>query len=181
MVNREDAISAALEGLLERYGERVRQAGRQYGLQGADVDEVVQDVRIRLWHALATRERIAGVTASYVYRTATTAALDLLRRRRARREVSIEAEAAATDVRLTVTAAKTAEQGELAERIAAAVDAVVATRRPVVRMWLAGFELREIMHAFGYSEPKARNLLYRGLADVRARLLEMGIGPEAVS
>jgi hypothetical protein len=33
----------------------------------------------------------------------------------------------------------------------------------------------------GWTEPKTRNLLYRGLADLRERLTSMGIGPEVDS
>jgi len=32
----------------------------------------------------------------------------------------------------------------------------------------------------GWSEAKVRNLLYRGLADVRAALVQRGIGPQGV-
>jgi len=181
MAEHGDPISHSLEALLARFGERVRQAGRRYGLRGADVEEIVQDVRIRLWRALSSGEGIAGAPASYVYRAATTAALDLLRRRRAKREVGIEAETHGLDGALIagMRADRGIERTELAEQIAAAVGALGDTRRPVVRMWLAGFDVSEIMHAFGYSEPKARNLLYRGLADLRERLTAMGIGPES--
>jgi RNA polymerase sigma-70 factor (ECF subfamily) len=94
--------------------------------------------------------------------------------------VPIEAEAAMKPMLMSNTE-RGAERSELLECIRSAVDDLVASRRPVVRMWLAGFDLTEIMQAFGYSEPKARNLLYRGLADLRARLTELGIGPEALS
>ena len=182
MADHADPVSSSLEVLLARFGERVRQAGRRFGLRDADVDEVVQDVRIRLWRALASGEAIARAPGSYVYRTATSAALDLLRRRRGRHETGFDP---GTDLpepalQAPATAERALADTEIAARVAVAVDSLVESRRAVVRMWLAGFDLREIMHAFGQTEPKARNLLYRGLADLRARLTEMGIGPEAL-
>ncbi|MGH7608013.1 MAG: RNA polymerase sigma factor, partial [Gemmatimonadales bacterium] len=81
-----DSMSLALESLLRRFGGLLRGIARRYGLSAADADELCQDVRIRLWRALASDEKIADVRASYLHRTARSAALDLIRRRRARRE-----------------------------------------------------------------------------------------------
>ena len=59
---------------------------RAHRLDPAAIDEVFQEVRIRIWRAFVTApERIAVLPASYVYQTASTAAIDFIRRRRARR------------------------------------------------------------------------------------------------
>ena len=42
-------------------------------------------------------------------------------------------------------------------------------------MYLAGYSGEEVTKMMGWSEAKTRNLLYRGLADLRERLKEMGI------
>src|SRR3982750_4313154 len=77
--------SLAAEAVASRFGSMVRQVGRRYRLDESDADEVMQEVRIRLWRAQQTSEQIGEVSTSYVYRTASTAALDLIRRRRSRR------------------------------------------------------------------------------------------------
>jgi DNA-directed RNA polymerase specialized sigma24 family protein len=46
-------------------------------------------------------------------------------------------------------------------------------------MYLAGFERDEIADLLGWSEAKTRNLLYRGLADLRESLQSWGYGPGA--
>ena len=51
------------------------------------------------------------------------------------------------------------------------------SRRAVVRMHLAGYERAEIGDLLGWSEAKTRNLLYRGLADLRQILDSWGIRP----
>ena len=71
------------------------------------------------------------------------------------------------------------EEAELAAQVARAVETLPTARRPVVRMYLAGYSREEIAALLGWSEAKTRNLLYRGLADLRARLTEQGLGPEA--
>ena len=46
-----DSLSPAIEALLSRYTGMVRRVGLRHGLSDADVDEVFQEVRIRLWRA----------------------------------------------------------------------------------------------------------------------------------
>ena len=67
------------------------------------------------------------------------------------------------------------EESELAAQLAQAVEAITPSRRPVVRMYLAGYSREEVAALMGWSEAKTRNLLYRGLADLRERLADLGI------
>ena len=74
--------------------------------------------------------------------------------------------------------ARAVEESELSAQLARAIEAITPSRRPVVRMYLAGYSGEEVAQVMGWTEAKARNLLYRGLADLRERLREMGIGWE---
>jgi RNA polymerase sigma-70 factor (ECF subfamily) len=179
MGNPADPVSPALERVVGRFERSVREVARRHGLDAAALDEVLQDVRIRLWRALGSGERIEGAPASYVYRTAVSAALDLIRRRRARREVALpEAALGAAGPLVSGHAAeREAEANELGEQVWRALDGIVASRRPVVRMYLAGYGVEEIARLLGWSEPKTRNLVYRGMAELRVRLGEAGVGP----
>ena len=176
-----DDISSAIEQALGSFGSMVRRVGWRHRLSDADVDELVQDVRIRLWRARAESEQIRTAGASYVYRTAVSAALDLLRRRRAHPVETLDpdgepGEAARASV--LVGPAEELAESELAAEIARVVDTIAPARRPVVRMHLAGYPREEIAALLGWSEAKTRNLLYRGLADLRERLAARGIGWE---
>ncbi len=151
----------------------------KYGLEPAEYDELVQDVRIRLWRAQGSSEQMSGVSTSYVWRTAMAAAIDLLRRRRTLRETTMahgadlnllpDARAAAPD--------RDAEHGDLVTRVAAVIAELPQARRVAVRMHLAGYPREEIGRMLGWTEAKTRNLIYRGLTEVRARLTEQGIQP----
>lgn len=164
---------------MTRFGSMVRQVGRRYRLDESDLDEVMQEVRIRLWRARGTSEQVGGTNTSYVYRTASTAALDVLRRRRARRADRHDA-IDEGPVAVLATAEPdphgVLEGSELTERVARAIEVIPASRRPVVRMHLAGYPREEIATLLGWTEAKTRNLLYRGLADLRERLAAEGIG-----
>lgn len=179
MTLRGDELSGALEEAVASYAAMIRRVGWQHRLADADIDELLQDVRIRIWRARRESEQIRQVTSSYMYRTATSAALDLLRRRRAGRSVAVEPDvlqARADAVTTAVGPADDLAESELAEQVASAVDTIAPARRPVVRMHLAGYSREEIAGLLGWTEARTRNLLYRGLADLRERLAAQGIG-----
>jgi RNA polymerase sigma factor (sigma-70 family) len=182
MSSRADPISPALEAVIERSAEHVRRIGGRHGLSASDVDVLFQEVRVRLWKALATGERIGEARASYVYMTATTAALDLIRRRRSRREQDLDdARESSWMESPAPSPLAQAEASETAAMVADAVDELIESRRPVVKMYLTGYNTREIADLMGWTEAKARNLLYRGMADLRERLRDRGLGPEQLS
>ena len=172
-------LSLALEAVVGKFGTMVRQVARRYRLDEADVEEVMQEVRIRLWRARETRESIDEVSTSYVYRTASSAALDVIRRRRSRQaehHQSIDEHAGGEIAASTPGPHSDLEETELGAQVAGAIATIPESRRPAVRMYLAGYPREEIAELMGWTEGKTRNLLYRGLADLRARLTEMGIG-----
>jgi len=152
--------------------------GRRHGLGDADVDEVMQEVRIRLWRHRGDADTLEGLGASYVHRTASSAAIDVLRRRRARRTGVDATEAVSPGLTLGgEDPASETEHRELARRVFAAVDRLTPSRRPVVRMHLLGYDRREIAELLGATEGKVRNLLSRGMQDLRDLLEEEGMGP----
>ena len=173
-----DRISDQLESLVTRYAGALRSIAARYRLTSPDHDDLVQEVRVRLWRALDS-ERMETIPTSYLYRTATSAALDLIRRRRASREDAMEdlpaSERSATDGAPRPDQA--AQLSDLAAQIERAIESIPESRRRVVRMYLAGYNSTEIGSLMGWSEAKARNLLYRGLGDVRERLASAGVAP----
>jgi len=174
-------LSRRLEEVVERCSAAVRSVAWRHGLTEADVDEVFQDVRIRLWKALDSGEKIGSIPASYVYRAATSAALDLIRRRRARREETLEP---LTGTGLEARSSDAGPEarlsgGETVALVQQAVEGLMESRRPVVRMHLAGYRMEEIAALLGWTSGKTRNLLYRGLADLRQALVALGLEPGA--
>jgi RNA polymerase sigma factor (sigma-70 family) len=171
-----------VESIVARYERMLRSVGRRRGLGDDEIGELIQEVRVRLWRALAS-EAGRKIQTSYVYRAALSAAIDLIRRRRARREEPLEKRMAvaepAVEERMQPDAAL--EHAELGERIQLAVAELAEPRDVVVRLYLSGYGREEIAGLMGWTEPKVRNLLYRGLADLRAKLLAQGIGWEAAT
>ena len=175
-----DDASSALEDHVRRFADLLRYARRRFGLAPEDLDELIQDVRIRLWRTQGSSEKIAAVSSSYTYRTAMSAAVDLIRRRRQEfsRVSSPDAEAH-VDAVPDPSTGDSAESEEILQAVGRALDALAKPRAVAVRMHLAGYSRDEIGSLLGWSEARTRNLIYRGLADLRGRLTELGIGPEA--
>jgi RNA polymerase sigma-70 factor (ECF subfamily) len=175
-------LSAALEGTIARFRRLILASGRRHGLSDADVDEVMQEVRIRLWRNRGDVDALAGLGASYVHRTTVSAAIDVLRRRRARRTGRDATEQLSPGLPAGgIDPARASERRELSARVYDAVGRLIPSRRPVVRMHLAGYDRREIARALNCSDGKVRNLLSRGLADLRRLLADEGIGPEGMA
>ena len=57
------------------------------------------------------------------------------------------------------------------------IEAIAPERRLAVWAHLSGFEVTEIMARYGWSYQKARNLVARGMCDLRRILHENGLGP----
>lgn len=175
-------ISPALEATLLRYRTTVLDVGQRHGLIGADLDEVLQAVRIRLWRALKDDGKISAVTPFYIRQAARYAALDLIRGRRGGAADPDLGERPLPGGGLPPVESPAArlERKEIAEQVAQAINSLSPSRQPVVRMYLTGYNSEEIADVFGWTEAKARNLLYRGLTDLRERLTAMGLTPDTV-
>jgi RNA polymerase sigma-70 factor (ECF subfamily) len=167
-----EALSQAIEALLARWRSGLRAQARRHGVPAEDLDDVEQQVRIRIWRAVGEAERIRRLPASYVYRTLRAVVIDRMRRRRARGRLdTVELDEAPAEV-LMRRDPDPVERDEEAEALERALATITMSRRGVVRMYLDGYSQREIGELLGWSEPKTRNLLYRGLAELR-QLLEL--------
>ncbi len=176
-----DSISDELESLVMRFARFAGRIAHDRGLHSEDIDELLQELRVRFWRA--RKDGLRDLSANYVRRAAVSAALDIIRRRRLDRNVSLEETDAGARPLASATSgpAELLDQSELAQRVAHAVDGLAPARRTVVRMYLDGYRREEIAALLSWSDAKTRNLLYRGLADLRAVLLAQGIGtPERV-
>ena len=80
------------------------------------------------------------------------------------------------DQRRARNAASGAEIGRKVERALAGLG---PDRSTAVRLHLQGFTLEEMARLLAWTEPRARNLLYRGLRDLRNALAREGIECEA--
>ncbi len=175
-------VSRALRDLLERFDAFIRRTASRHGLAGQDVDDVVQDLRVRIWKSFGTAELIRRAKPTYMYRVAVSASLDIIRRRRTAKASATPIDevhpSALADERARADAGIAA--GELGQAVHDALGMLAESRRGVVRMYLAGYDRFEIADLLGWTEGRTRNLLYRGLEDLRQILVSRGITREGM-
>jgi RNA polymerase sigma-70 factor (ECF subfamily) len=176
-------LEQRLTRLLDEYGAFLRRAivrccPTHLGLHR---DEIEQDARIRLWQVLR-RERNIKDPSSYIYKIAATATIDAIRRVAARREspIALVEPSGTDDAELSRRVPQespedSAVRSELGRTIDEALAQLPDNRRRAVALHLQGFTSVEIGRLARWSEPKARNLTYRGLKDLRERLKAAGI------
>jgi RNA polymerase sigma-70 factor (ECF subfamily) len=134
------------------------------------VDDVEQNVAIALWRAMPG-EQTPRHPASYLYRAAVRETVRVLRSRHEAGRVEL-----LEDHRDQSPAPeKILESKELGMTIREALSQLAPARRRAVQAHLMGFDVREIMDSQDWSYNRARNLIARGMADLRRELEKRGV------
>jgi RNA polymerase sigma factor (sigma-70 family) len=165
---------AAVQEIVRRYGRLIRHAIRRAG--GPEVttlaDDIEQTVIVNLWRQMA-REQTIDHPASYIYRAAIRETVRAVRRERERAEAAADATPGAVAHSADPEAMAVARQRR--EALAAAIAALAPDRARAVRAHLGGWSAQEIMELTGWSYQRTRNLVARGMADLRSALVAKGV------
>ena len=181
-------VEERFNAVVEEFGVMLRRAivrlcPHDKGLQ---FDDIEQEARLRLWRALQDERKVTNY-ASYLYRIAATATIDAMRRVQARHEEQLEilVEQRTDEGEMMLLPApvkdspeRLAESREAVDRVMSAVAKLPDAQRRAVGMYLQGMTSQDVADLMGWSEPKARNLIYRGLKELRKSLREEGIDYE---
>jgi RNA polymerase sigma factor (sigma-70 family) len=163
-----------LHALVQRYAALIRGAVAKVLRRRDDdvADEVLQRVSESLWKQLKREQTIEHPT-SYLYRCAVRETVRILQAELDRGAVALEQ---AADIG---SSAAGPDEVLEARELAGATEAIIAElgddRAAAVRAHLAGFTVDEIMAMHGWPYQKARNLIARGIAELRTRLRQRGV------
>lgn len=169
-----DVEDPRFEHLVRDYAGLIRRviagvSGRPY-LTGQLQDDIAQEVFIALWKRLK-REQPIEDPASYIFRMARREAIRALMREASRRSQPLSDDHLELQGR-RASPLSTLEARELGRAVEAALEQLPADRRRAARAHLIGLDAGEISALTGWSYNRVRNLVSRGMIDLR-RILKL--------
>ena len=173
---------ARIEDIFYHFSRLIRVAIRKTSprLSPAEMDDIEQEVKISLWKEVRKSEKEIRNLGSNIWRVAFTTTCKMMKRATAQKRALVRSQEGlplqeSEGGGRADSPDQQYENKEMLETVRMAVDSLIDSRRQVVRLFLEGMSADEITAYFGWSSGKARNLLSRGLADVRRSLKERGI------
>lgn len=162
-----------IRGIVARVGRRLG-FGRDNFLAR---DDIAQEVRLELWKQVARGQAI-DFPATYIYKATLRETLRALRRQASRDTVSVD-DSGAEELKDPSDPFHAMAAKEQFREIILAIRLLTPERQHAVRAHLTGFAFHEIMRLYGWTYQKTRNLIARGMGDLRKSLNDNGEAPEA--
>jgi len=148
------------------------------GRIGVEVDDVLQETRIKLWKVLQNEKNIRHY-ASYIKKVVDTSVIDFFRKFKREEGIYLyEKNRRIAEHAIGYDTDSVYEEMDIKDVVGLAVERLIPTRRRVVRLYLLNMTIEEIALHFQWTPSKTRNLLYRGLKDLRKILVDKKIDYE---
>ncbi len=138
-----------------------------------DIDDIVQESCTRLLKAIRNNNPINNLE-SYVYRIGVTTAIDALRKIKSRKETTLDDVCSTLQGQVDYNAPPSAED-ELQtqhsiKQIKSRINQLSENRKATVVLHIQGYSIEEIANKLNWTEDTARNLIYRGMSELRSKL-----------
>ena len=165
-----------VDALIQEYGTLIRNVVRRVGGRQVALveDDVRQRVVVALWEHVRREPNIVA-PASYIYRMAVRETVRAVRRELARPWAEDRSDPDSSALRAPTDPHSALQATETAEAIESALSSLSIERSRAVRAHLEGFGVEEIMSLNGWTYQKTRNLVARGVKDLRFALRARGI------
>ena len=134
---------------------------------GLDRDDLFQEVGIVLWKVLKSEKNIKH-QSSYIKKVVNSVVIDNIRAAR-RQQKRVEDEKKSVDF-----LGRRDESNENHALIQEALSELSESRRKAVRLFLLDLDIEEIASISNWTESKTRNLVYRGMGDIKEILRKKG-------
>jgi RNA polymerase sigma-70 factor (ECF subfamily) len=161
--------------ILESCGPLMNIEIQRYNLAkyGLDPDDILQDVKIRIWQVICDDRRILSPPA-YIKKIISSAVIDQLRKRQRDDGLIYHEEQIQISEQKNPYSWDSVRKKAMEETVGRAVEKLIGSRRQVVKLYLLSLTIPEISSYLNWTQDKTRNLLYRGLADLKGYLRGMG-------
>lgn len=164
------------KSVIDRFSVFIKAHIKKYNLQknGIDPDDIIQEVKIKIWKILENEKKIKNY-ASYIRKIVDSSVIDKLRKLKREEEVlNYERRKIVSELKGHYRTEILLDKS-LKKLIAKSVDSLLESRKKVVKLFLLNMTIEEIASLFQWSKDKTRNLLYRGLNDLKKILREQGV------
>jgi RNA polymerase sigma factor (sigma-70 family) len=175
-MNETDSNSEKLIKIIERFSGFIKKNIHKFNPQtnGIDPEDIYQEVKIRIWRILKNEKKIDNYT-SYIMKIVNSTVIDQIRKSRRQGEIILaEKQKNISENRISYKILNK-DESPLKDIIGQAVDNLKESRKKVVKLYLLNLTIEEIAALFGWTKHKTRNLLYRGLNDLKTELKNQGI------
>ncbi|MBD3195001.1 MAG: sigma-70 family RNA polymerase sigma factor [Candidatus Lokiarchaeota archaeon] len=142
--------------------------------KGIDPDDISQEIQIKLWKIINKNKNIQN-QAAYIRKVVNSTVIDFLRKKRREEGIYIYAKESKISEIKNPYLDNELDIGEFKRTVDSALESLIDSRRKVVKLFLLNMTIEEISIFFNWSKNKTRNLLYRGLADLKKILKEMNL------
>jgi RNA polymerase sigma-70 factor (ECF subfamily) len=165
--------------IIDNFSAFIRSQVLKYNLQkfGLEAEDLIQDIRLKIWKIIDDEKNITS-PPSYLKKVVESAVIDQIRKVRKEEEIFISERQKLISENEFRFNPYLDQERSLKEYILKATDRLIESRRIVVKLYLLNMNLLEISDYLNYSQAKTRNLLYRGLADLKNILKKMGFHHE---
>jgi RNA polymerase sigma-70 factor (ECF subfamily) len=169
-----------LAEILDRFSSFIKANIHRYNLPkfGLEIDDILQEIKIKIWKILHYEKKITNYS-SYIKKIVDSSVIDQFRKFKREegiylheksKHIAEQNNAYASDFLYV--------EMDIKDIIGRAVEGLIETRRKVVKLYLLNMSIEEIALYFNWSKDKTRNLLYRGLSDLKKILKEKNIDYE---
>jgi len=139
-----------------------------------DYEDISQDVILKLWKVMKNEKKIKHYS-SYIKKVVNSTIIDYLRKsRRQKKTISFKMQEKIAEKRIPFNKGND-PKNNLKKMIYEAVENLIESRKKVIKLYLLDLSIEEISILLNWTENKTRNLLYRGLSDLKNNLKENGI------
>lgn len=175
-MNWEEEKLKEFEKTLERFSRFLRGNIQRFDPQrkGLDPDDILQEVKMKIWKVLNDEKQIKNLS-SYIKKIVDSSVIDHLRRLRREEGIIFSEKQKKISDRKIRYEAEHPYSNKLKEMVDQALDSLLESRQKAVKLFLLNLSIEEIAISLGWTKDKTRNLLYRGLADLKKKLKEKGI------
>jgi RNA polymerase sigma factor (sigma-70 family) len=169
-------MAESIEKILEAMAPRLRDELKGFGYSPGtpDSDDLLQEIRIRLWKALEIRDGKIEYLNSYAKKVVFSVFINEVNRIKRERQLISKAEGQQRHELKNggyVRESDDSLRGAVIESLAA----LSRNKRLVIKLRIEGFTLAEIGNLNGWSFSKVRNIYYRGIQELKKRLARRGI------